>query len=466
MARTYTIAGNTVIVKKNSLNISDKLNERTTCSFVVIEPSFDITKGMDVVVKEDTQVIFAGKVFKLKSWGDKVKYVSVSCVDYSIMVDKRIIAEAYDNTLAGDIIRDFIAKYFSDEGIIEGNIADGPIISRAVFNYVDGNTAMNYICDVTGYFWEVDKDKKINFFDRATYAAPFYLTDTSKNYSNLQAEENTGKYRNRQIMRGPQGISTVQTRTFLGDGETQTFVLDLPVAKAPIVKVNGVQKTVGIRGLKEDENKEWFWQKNDKVISQNPSGVKLTSADTLTVEYQGYYPIIVVSENPGEINARKAIEGGSGIYENVIEEPNLDTQESALEYTNGLLKKYGFIPKIVTFNTHQHGLRAGQLISIQNTKHNLNGTFLIDAVAARDDGSLTLYSVKCLDGSSIGGWEKFYKELVRSGKKFTIKENEILVKLITFRDDFQLPAMEDDMTYILHQYPICGQVTCGTEVII
>jgi hypothetical protein len=464
--RTYTIAGKKVTVQKNTLSINDKLNQRTTASFTVIEPDFEITKGMDVYIEQDGHVIFAGKVHKPRKNGDKIRYVSVSCVDFSQMIDKRVIAEVYENALAGDIVKDFIDKVFSQEGISEGVIQDGPVMSKAVFPYISGNAAMNELCDQTGYFWEVDKDKKLNFFERATYNAPFELTDSSCNYANLQVEEAADNYRNRQITRGPKAISSTQTREFAGDGKAQAFTVDLPIAKVPIIKVNGVPQTVGIRGLSADEDKHWHWQKEDKTISQNPSHEPLSATDTLTIEYQGYYPIIIVAENPGEIEARKTIEGGSGIYENVAYESNLDTQEASLQYTEGLLERYGFIPDIVTFNTYNHGLKSGQLISIQNTKHNIDGTYLIESVTCRDDDGLTLYTIKCLDGASVGGWERFYMELIKNSKKMVIRENEILVSLTTFRDNFIVPKMEDEMTYILHQYHICGQITCGTDVII
>lgn len=462
--RIYTIGGQAVTVQRNSLNISDRLNERRTCSFVVVEPDFEITRGMDVIVQQDGATIFAGKVAKPRSTGDKVKLVNVSCVGYSAMVDKRIVAEAYDNTLAGDIVRDLIAKYFADEGITAGDIQDGPVIARAVFNYDAGDVALNYLCDVAGFCWEVDEVKRLNLFDRATYQAPFGLSGASQNYRDLQAEENADSYRNRQIVRGPMGLSSVQTRTFRGDGETQAFTVDLPIAKTPVVKVNGVTQTVGIRNV--DRDMQWYWNKGDKTISQDSAGTRLTAADVLTIEYQGFYPLIIVAESPDQIDARKAVEGGTGVYEQVTEVKNLDTQDAAQQYTMGLLDKYGYIPRVVTFSTYAPGLKSGQLIRIQNTKHNLDGTFLIESVTARDDNGLTLYSVKCLDGASLGGWDKFFRALVQGNKTFTIRENEILVKLITYRDAVRKPVVTDDMTYILHQYRICGQTICGPEVIL
>jgi len=431
----------------------------------VIEPDFEITKGMEVVITDNETVIFKGKIFKPRSTGDTVREVSVSCTDFSTLVDKRIIAESYVNTLAGNIVKDLITKYFTEEGITQGTIQDGPTIEKAVFNYDKGNIALNYLSDLTGFLWEIDKDRKLNFFDRATFAAPFGLTNTSLNYNNLTVEEDASEYRNRQYLRAGQDISTTQTRTFKGDGETQVFAVELPLAEEPVIKVNGVIKTVGIRGL--EEGFSWYWQKNDKTISQDKTGTKLLSTDTLTIEFKGFYPIIVVAENPEEVESRKLIEGGSGIYESVNEEQSLDTRNSALDYTNKLLDKYGFIAKVVSFNTHVSGLKSGQLINIQNTQHNINGNYLIESVTTRDDGGITLYSVKCLDGSKLGGWEKFFRALVNSNKKMVIRENEILVKLVTFKDSFLKLSLEDEMSYILHQYLICGTTQyCGTDVII
>lgn len=463
--RTYKINNILVNVQRNSFSYTDKLNERSTCSFIVIDP-FDITKGMEVLIEEDGEVIFAGKVAKPKiSNADTIKLINVSCTDYSQLIDKRIIAETYENMLAGDIVRDFIDNVFYEEGITEGNIQDSLLISKAVFNYDNGNIAMNYLSDVTGHYWEVDKDKKLNFFDKTTYTAPFLLTDTSLNYDNLQVEENADKYRNRQYLKAGQDMSTIQTRAFKGDGETQTFTVDLPIALVPTVKVNGLSKTVGIRGI--DKNKEWYWQKGDKTISQETSGSKLSSSDILTIDFQGFYPIIVVAENPEEINSRKSLEGGSGIYESITQEATLDTKDSALEYTNSILQKYGFISKVVTFNTYVKGLKSGQLLTIQNVKYNINGNFLIESVTVRGSGDNTTYSVKCLDGSSIGGWEKFFKSLVNNNQQLLIRENEIVVKLITFKDSFNVPNIEDELSYILHQYKLCStSLKCGTGVII
>lgn len=459
--RTYTIAGNTVMVQKNSLNYMDTLNERTTCSFTVVDPTFEIDVGMEVLVQEDAVTIFAGTIDSVSEQGYHTNFVSVSCVDFSQLIDKRIIANSYENELAGDIVKDFISTVFVDEGITEGTIQDGPTISRAVFNYDNGNVAMNYIADLTGFNWEIDNDKKLNFFNRATYTAPVSLTDTSHNYKDLTVKKTRSEYRNRQYIRAGTDITSempLEKPTPKPDGVSKTFVVRLPIAEKPKIFINSIEVSpddIGVNGL--DTDKKYYFSYNSNTITQDQSEPTLTT-EVLEITYRGLYPIMVVAESPEQIALRQAIEGGSGVHENIIQETNLDTSRAALELARGKLEKYGIIPKVVTFNTYEKGLKAGQLISITNTKHNLNGTFLIDTVSGRSDGLLTLYTVKCLDGASFGGWEQLFKTLIQGNKKLVIRENEVVVKLITFSDSFTNLSMTESMSYTLHQFWICGQL--------
>ena len=467
--RTYTIANNVVTVQKNSLSYTDTLNDRTTCSFIAIDPAFGIDVGMEVIVEEDSSTIFAGTVDSVSESGDKTNYVSVACVDFSQLVDKRIIANSYENQLAGDIVKDFISLVFADEGITAGDIQDGPIISKAVFNYDNGNTGMNYLADTTGFNWEINNLKQLNFFDRSTFTAPFALMDHSHNYSGLSVKKSRSDYRNRQYIRAGTDTTAeiaLEKPTPKPDGVSKTFVVRLPIALKPRIFIDTVEVSpsdIGINGL--DQDKKYYFSFGSNVITQG-STVATLDTEVLEVTYKGLYPLLVVSELPGQINARKALEGGSGISENIIQEGNLDTRQAALEFAHGKLEKYGVIPKIVTFNTYSKGLKAGQLIPITNTKHNLSGTFLIDSVAARNDGVLTLYSVRCLDGASFGGWEQLFKTLLQGNKNIVIRENEVVVRYITFADDYVNLAMDEEMTYHLHQYNICGQTICGTGVIL
>ncbi|MDW7673786.1 MAG: hypothetical protein SCK28_04530 [Bacillota bacterium] len=432
--RVYKINNQVVTVQKNTFSRPDKLNERTTCSFTIIEPEFEIDVGMEVEVKQDAEIIFAGTVDSVREFGDITKYAAVTCVDFSQLIDKRKVYDTFENELAGDIARAFIVSFFADDGITEGIIQDGPIISKAVFNYDDGNVAMNRLAEITGFSWFIDHDKKLNLFDRATYQAPFGLTDNSNNFQGLQVKKTRGQYRNRQYVRAGQDVTqeiVKEKPTPKPDGVSKTFVVRLPIAQKPRIYIDDIEvdpADIGVNGL--DKDRKYYFSFNSNTITQDQSEETL-STEVLEVTYRGLYPLLVVADKSEEIAARKEIEGGSGIYESIIEESNLNTREAAFEFAFGKLEKYGLLPKVITFNTYDHGLKAGQLLPIQNNKYGLDGNYLIEEVTARADGNLTLYNVKALDGAALGGWEQFFKGLLQGNRKLVIRENEVLVLLNT-----------------------------------
>ena len=140
------------------------------------------------------------------------------------------------------------------------------------------------------------------------------------------------------------------------------------MAEKPRIFIDDVEVSpddIGVNGL--DKDRKWYFSYNSNIITHDFSQPELTT-ETLKIQYKGLYPILVVAEDPAEIENRKSIEGGSGIYENIQLEQSINLKDVALNYANGLLEKYGIIPKTATFTTYQHGLKAGQLLPIQNSK--------------------------------------------------------------------------------------------------
>ena len=458
--RVYTIDSVVVTVQKNSLNLNDKLNERTTCSFTVIDPTFSIEPGMEVTIVDDGNTVFAGNIENVGESGDLIAYVNVSCVDFSRLIDKRLVFDTFVDTNAGDIVKSIITDFFAEEGIIEGDVQDGPEIKRAVFNYDSGNISMNYLAEVTGFNWDINKDKQLNFFDRQTNTAPFDISDANRNYKNLQVKKTKAQYRNRQYVQAGTDLTleiVKEKPTPKPDGVSKTFIVRLPIGLKPTIFVNDVAidaANVGVNGI--DQDKQYYFSYNSNTVTQDDSVTTLDGTDKIEITYQGLYPIFIVADNPSAINERQAVEGGSGIYENVVEEKTLDGRDAAYQFAFGKLDKYGIIPKIVTFDTYKHGLKSGQLLKVINAKHNVDGDFLIESIATRDDNGLTMYSVKCLDGSTLGGWEQFFKDLKRTQTQLVIREDEVLTLVIVIPEEVSawsetltLPdAVEDEETNV------------------
>jgi len=450
MTIVLTIGGEnkTTLLMIDSLHITDVLNSRNTCSFTLIEKAgmYRPVVGEEIIITADGSKIFAGTIDGIKeetiTFVGSELYFHVTCVDYNQICDRYTVAEVYDDEAVDDIIKDIVDISLAGEGITYNNVESGPTIEKAVFAYRYINDVFNELSDTTGYDWYIDYDKDLHFFARESNVAPEEITDESENYRRISVEKTREQYRNRQYLRAGNDITDERTESFTGDGEVETFTLKFPIAKVPTsitVDSGGgpVAKTIGVRGV--DEDKDWYWNKGYREITQDDSRTTLTNADTLAVTYQGFYPIRVRVDKEDEISSRAAVEGGSGVYEHIEDDQSIESYTSAGDRARGLLRRYGTIPEIVRIETDTAGFKAGQLLTIDVSKHNLDGRYLIRSVTT---GELTKdylrYEIEALSGENIGGWVDFFRHLVQAGKEYVIRENEVLVRMITFSEDIEI----------------------------
>ena len=439
----------TSLVQQKQLSITDELNSRNTYDFEIVDTTgvYRPAVGQDVVVTKGA-VIFAGTIDSIVEYSPNNNRTGalafkINCVDYNQLCDRFLIAEAYEGHLAGDIVKhiidDFINVTLPGEDVTYANVQDGPTISKAVFNYIYATQALDELAEISGFSWWIDYSKDMHFCSRLTNAAPFSLSDTSNNFRGFKVRHTRQDYRNKQYFRGGQDISSALTETFKGDGETATFSLTLPCAKVPTnINVDGgAALNVGIRQV--ETGKDWYWSEGDREITQESGAAKLSAANVLSVTYQGYFPIIVESFNESAIAERQAVEGGTGIYEHAVTDTSINTSDAVQERAEALVRKYGEIPETIEFETDSDGLKAGQLITVNLTKHAVNSAYLIQRVTIRDiTANILRYQVTALSGENIGGWVDFFKKLAKAGQGYVIRENEVLLKIRKLSDNLTL----------------------------
>lgn len=118
------ISGVSYPVLVDSFVQDESLGERSTIQFDVKDTTgAHFTKGNIVEVFENDTLVFSGYVDSKPTEKRLVPGVmihSITAVDGHYLADKRIIAKAYENEYAGDIILDIITEKLADEGVTTG----------------------------------------------------------------------------------------------------------------------------------------------------------------------------------------------------------------------------------------------------------------------------------------------------------------------------------------------------------
>lgn len=441
MISSFTIAGINQIGKLRlpSIRITDEVNARNTAEFGLVDTAgaYRPLVGQEIMLYWETALIFAGLIHDLEETNAPAsgvaRFFKVQCVDYTLLCDRRTINVEYSNLTLKAVVQDFVTTYLAADGVtLDATMETGPTLEHLVFPDIAISQALNELSELTGFQWYIDYTKVLHVFSQAYFAAPVVLDDLAY-WRDLSVTRSLGQYRNLQIVRAGEDISDVQTEEFHGDSKQGSFATSMPVALVPTVKVNTVVKTIGLRNV--DSGKDWYWNAGDNQISQDSGGTKLASTDTLTVLYQGFFPIKNKARVQRAIDERVAVEGfGTGIYEAVEDASEINRLSLATDKALGLLRRYAAIPPTVTFKTKQDGYRAGQVLSVNLLKHNLRGHFLIQRVEIEDmSGKEFWYQIDCVDGESAGGDIDFFRKLVESGQN-TLRPNEVIDNLVNLDD--------------------------------
>jgi hypothetical protein len=447
-----------------SLTIQDELEVRNTCDFVLIDSddSLQLQPGETVLVLNGGVRIFGGTIDSIEdeypSFNSQISdhIIRVTCTDFNAIADRFQVAETYETVgqTAGDIVNDLITDYLADDGVAAGEVQDGFQVGKVLFDYNTIAQALDELARLIGFSWNIDYDKRLHFFDRDTFPAPWSITDSVQNHLTLRRQRSRERYRNLQRVRGGKDITeTTRTREFRGDGNQKTFRVDLPVAKVPTIAVDGSSKTVGIQEV--DSGKDWYWQKGERGITQDAGGSALSSSQVLSVTYQGFFDVLVELRGDDEIESRQIVEGGSGIYEAMDDDPRIDnetlesttsTSKLATQKAEGFLRQFARIPIVSEIATSQSGLRAGMIQSINLTREKLSGKYLIVSVETVDPGLAQLrYVYRIVDGEKIESPYKYFQMLATQGRKFVIRDNEVLMLIRQTESDI---ALTDTLTAV------------------
>jgi hypothetical protein len=459
LAIILTIGGVEKPFVSGSLSIHDELNTRGRCKFKLWDESGEyypetgaVVRVVETYADEDGETLIEVEKFEgtldepeesIPGGVQSGHFIDCEAVSYDQLCDRYHVTHVYANQSAKQIIADAFTNSAHCSIYLEGvdaetYVQDTEPIEKIVANYISVTDLLNDLSKLTGYKWYVDSDKQLHFFDRTTVPAPFGLNDDVDNFANFKLRRTRQDYRNKQIVRGGTTTTDPLTEEVGGNGRTRTFTLKHNVAEMNGITVYRYQggthvaeeQIVAVQGT---EGAEWTYLKGSDTVNHN-SGTVMGPSDYAKVAYVGEFPIAAAIESDEEIESRRGVEGGGGIYEHIDFDDSIESEETAKRKAYSLLDAYAKIPRMITFETTERGLKAGQAIQIKLARYRLDDEFLITRVDTKDKaGKHLFYTVRCV-GSEYDSWVQYFRDAFKKPKRLVAHENEKLILMRSLKN--------------------------------
>jgi len=413
-----------------SLSISASLASRWVSAFRLkdFNKTSTVKVGQEVLIRHGAKTIFGGTVDRLSyllPGNEDWRIISVQCVGFDQLADRKVVSGAFLDQPAGDIVKS-LAEKIAVDGVTTDAVQAGPNIGGSIkFQSTKLSSALDRLADLVGYTWFIDHAKRLNFVERTSFRAPYGITPTSRPYFELSYERTRRDYRNVQFVRAGKDLAASRTRKFEGNGTQTTFDVEAAIGAKPTVKVDAATKTVGIRGVDDDNDAagfDWFWSKGERSISQNRTATPLSSTpEILEVIFQPLFSILLSVLDVAAISDRRDIEGGSGRYEAAASDAEIEDASLATSFGQVFLRKHARINTIVSVRGDKTGIAPGQLQSISIPSESVADDFLIESVSIQEIGNDILnISYKAIDNEQTGGWQEFFKRLIDFGRQASL----------------------------------------------
>jgi hypothetical protein len=464
----------TPFVVTENYRITEELNGRNTLEMELL---IDINvsdyfpqEGEEVVLTIGANRAFAGTVHEFDAdfitegnldW----RHINVRCTDWNQLADRHIVAEVYDQLPVGLIVKDILFRHLTEDGVQIGNILDGPSIQRAVFAYITVSEALDQLSEQTGRFWNIDYYKILHFVEPDVTEAPLTITQDNSVIRRFKKSRSLSQYRNVEYIDGGKGITIELQETFKGDGTERSWNTEYPVAEMIEIKIgsglNNSIQSVSVRSGGTGEFAQFYYALNETSISQDHDETVVAEGTQVFVRYRGFYPIINVTIDQTKIADRKLIEGGSGKYEHIERNDELDGEEVVEAKAIGLLRKFGLVDTTIQFETDVTGLAIGYVATVDIPKIGISDTeFLITRIEIENyRKDRRRYTVNATTGELKGTMREFFLKLFNGPRKLTINPDQIVGRGSPFDIEVQL---SDSLTVT---QPAYTRARCGSAVI-
>lgn len=392
----------------------------------------------------------------------------ISCVDYGILCDRRIVNfvsgifwhNAPADSYITQIVNQFLAGtgitfvYSSNVNIILGDQSWIGVTVTEVFNSIAQQTDTN---------WYIDADKNLRFYSISggTTAAPETIDDSNTMLESMQITETAVRFANRWYAKTDQNIGNavqVDSYTQAQAGWTGFLLTQAgPVPpQVPAVTVNGsAKRVIPMPDTNVQPNDTtWDFIYIGLSVVYNWRLPALQIGDVIEISYPSPLPFMAVAEDLTSIAA-------VGLYEAIVEVPGITDKVTLQAIAEEALERGKIIPISVVFQTRKDGYQPGQLVPINRTKLGIDDDFLVNAVSAKLSGNKQFhYQVTATNKESqLQGDAGAFASALISGLRLTTLN---IIEKITFNLAVSTPPLTNPGLTTGIQPNICTAQKNGT----
>lgn len=416
---------------------------------------FEAICGKDVKIWENVngslELIYGGKIDEPNTSKINMKPMMkqrITCVDYHEICDRILVNESYPKMKISDLVKTIIDDYLDEDGIWYDSGSIDETINEISINcsYIYCSQVFTELVDLIGWQWWIGPDKKFHLDDRTVNIGPGIDEDYGYIPDSLSISDDNSEYRNKEILKKVNALTDELTETaspnpdnnrsfyvqFRLNAKPKIYITDFANQNDPPESDLVDPRYVGINGISTDMY--WYWNKNENTITQDQSQDALTSSDYIVLKYIGQYEIDVVKSNTAAINERKAVEGGSGLYEYVENGDGVEGISVGEEKCQADIDRYSSIAKKIKVSSYEHRWQNGQICDTVFPSFKINSLtsegngYIVQSLTINDKIYKLRRSCTLVDGTNIGGYINFFKEWMQKTKEFTIRENTIVEK--------------------------------------
>lgn len=384
--------------------------------------------GHSVVIWENASKIFSGSIWDcnerniVRGPNEPGIFLDVTCQGLAARLSQRFCDVPHvfpAGTTAQAVILYAMAQFGAGEGITYAASGSGGYVSPGATLtaiYVLDHQSLKAVCDdmaaLDGSIWFVDPDANLHFQDRDAQSAPFTFTTTSLNYNEIASKKTREEYLNEKWLAISWTAFATTEQTFTGNGSNRIFTLDHPAGEIVSVKRGEVDVQFG-----SEDTAPYKCGYGLAAVTQADTETVLSSEETLTVVYYELGCNYLWSESADEKTARATVEGNSGRYGSVAEDPQQTSWLAGKAALDAEVANAAHIPVVVSIVADGWGVepiypRPGMVTTISTDTPAISGSFLIQEVTAQLMGAVGFrYTITALDGTRIGNWIDYFAAL-------------------------------------------------------